>query len=93
VEAIAEAMNGSRNFLAQKHTVRYLRAGEILLTRLAERRDWDEWENAGRQGMAERAQAKAERLLAEHQVPPLTTDQERELDELMREAQQLLAPD
>jgi trimethylamine:corrinoid methyltransferase-like protein len=73
--------------------VRYLRAGEILLTKLAVRSHWDEWDKAGREGMAERAQAKAERLLAEHEVPPLTADQERELDELMREAQQALVPD
>jgi trimethylamine:corrinoid methyltransferase-like protein len=73
--------------------VRYLRAGEILLTQLAVRHHWDEWEKAGRKGMAERAQDKAERLLAEHEVPPLTADQERELDELMRECQQLLVPD
>jgi trimethylamine--corrinoid protein Co-methyltransferase len=92
VEVIGEVMNGSRNFLAEQHTVRYLRAGEILLTKLAVRRHWDEWEKAGRAGMAERAQAKAERLLVEHEVPPLTADQERELDELMREAQQSLVP-
>ena len=92
VEVIAEAMNGSRNFLAEQHTVRYLRAGEILLTKLAVRHHWDEWDKAGRLGMAERAQAKAERLLVEHEVPPLTADQERELDELMREAQQSLVP-
>jgi trimethylamine--corrinoid protein Co-methyltransferase len=93
VEVIGNAMNGSRNFLAEQHTVRYLRAGEILLTKLAVRSHWDEWDKAGREGMAERAQAKAERLLAEHEVPPLTADQERELDELMREAQQALVPD
>jgi trimethylamine--corrinoid protein Co-methyltransferase len=93
VDVIGEAMDSSRNFLAQQHTVRYLRAGEILLTQLAVRHHWDEWEKAGRKGMAERAQDKAERLLAEHEVPPLTADQERELDELMRECQQLLVPD
>ena len=36
--------------------------------------------------MAERAQAEAERLLKEHEVPPLTNEQELELDEIMREA-------
>ena len=92
VEVIAGAMNGSRNFLAEQHTVRYLRAGEILLTKLAVRHHWDEWDSAGRVGMAERAQARAERLLVEHEVPPLTADQERELDGLMREAQQSLVP-
>jgi len=92
VEVIAAVMDGSRNFLDQRHTVRYLRAGEIMRTRLAERRLWDEWERAGREGMVERAQAEAERLLSEHEVPPLTEDQERELDEIMQEAGRGLVP-
>ncbi|HFD38998.1 MAG TPA: hypothetical protein ENJ31_04005 [Anaerolineae bacterium] len=90
VDVIARVMGGSRNFLGQRHTARYLRAGELFLTRLAERRGWEEWQKDGRQGMAERAQAEAERLLAEHQVPPLTANQERELDDLLAEAQRLL---
>ncbi len=86
VDVIASVMDGSRNFLAETHTVRYLRGGELLLTRLAERRTWDEWDQAGREGMAERAQAKAEHLLAKHEVPPLSEVQERELDKIMHEA-------
>ena len=86
VEVIARAMDGSRNFLSEKHTVRYLRAGEVLFTRLAERQDWHEWDRAGREDMAGRAQAEAEHLLAEHEVPPLSDDQERELDEIMAAA-------
>jgi trimethylamine:corrinoid methyltransferase-like protein len=86
-EVIAAAMDGSRNFLEQRHTVRYLRAGEVLLTRLADRQSWDEWDRTGREGMAERAQAKAEQLLAEHEVPPLREDQERELTEIMQAAE------
>lgn len=90
VGVIAAVMDGSRNFLDQRHTVRYLRAGELLYTHLAERRAWEEWDLAGREGMAERAQAEAERLLAEHEVPPLTEDQERELTEIMQEAEREL---
>jgi trimethylamine---corrinoid protein Co-methyltransferase len=90
VSIIASAMDGSRNFLSEKHTVRHLRSGEILRTHLSERRDWQEWDRAGRQGMAERAQAEADRLLAEHEVPPLSEDQERELDEIMAAAHQEL---
>jgi trimethylamine:corrinoid methyltransferase-like protein len=41
--------------------------------------------------MADRAQARAERLLAEHQVPPLTEDQEHALDEILAEAGRALA--
>jgi trimethylamine--corrinoid protein Co-methyltransferase len=92
VGVIADVMEGSRNFLDQMHTVRYLRAGEVLYTRLAERREWDLWEGAGRRGMAERGQAEAERLLAEHEVPPLSQDQQRALDELMEEARAELLP-
>jgi len=36
--------------------------------------------------MAERAQAEAERLLAEHHAPPLDLAQERALDEIMAAA-------
>ncbi len=91
VSVIAKVMDGSRNFLDQMHTVRHLRAGEMLLTQLAERRPWDAWEKDERQGMAERAQAEAERLLSEHEVPPLTQDQAKELEAVWIEAKQKLA--
>ena len=87
VEVIAAAMEGSHNFLGQKHTSRFLRSGEVLLTRLAERRPWETWEHEGRQGMAERAQAEAEHILSTHQVPPLSAEQEHQLDEIMAEAE------
>lgn len=91
VEVIAEVMAGSHNFLGQRHTRRYLRSGEILLTHLAERGAWESWEQGGRMGMAERAQEEAERLLAEHQVPPLTEEQEAALDAFLAEAGRQLA--
>jgi trimethylamine--corrinoid protein Co-methyltransferase len=87
VEVIAAVMAGSRNFLDQRHTVRYLRAGEVLRAHLAERRSWDEWDRAGREGMIERAQTEAERLLVEHEVPPLAEEQEQALDAIMQEAE------
>lgn len=83
VGVIDAVMRSSRNFLAQKHTRQHLRLGEVLLTSLAERRSWDAWEQEQRQGMAERAQAEAERLLREHQVPPLSQAQEHELDRIL----------
>jgi trimethylamine--corrinoid protein Co-methyltransferase len=86
VEVIASAMNTTRNFLGQQHTRRHLRGGEILLTKLAERGTWAEWEKRGRGSMAERAQAEAERILAEHHAPPLDSAQECALDEIMSAA-------
>ena len=84
------AMRSSHNFLGQKHTMRYLRGGEVLLTSLAERGSWETWEANGRMGMAERAQSEAIISCKTHQVPPLSADQERELDEILHEADQKL---
>ena len=83
-------MASTHNFLGQKHTMKYLKSGEVFLTKLAERGSWDGWEAAGRVGMLERAQAQAEKILKEHQVPPLDATQEHELDALMAAAEREL---
>jgi trimethylamine--corrinoid protein Co-methyltransferase len=90
VDIISKAMSGGHNFLGQKHTLRYLRGGEVLLTLLAERGTWENWEANGRLGMAERAQSEATHILQNHHVPPLSQDQELELDEILHEADQKL---
>ena len=90
VEVVAAAMSGTRNFLGQKHTMKYLKSGEVFLTKLAERGSWDGWESAGRRGLVERAQTEAEKILREHQVPPLEEAQEHELDTLMESAKREL---
>jgi trimethylamine---corrinoid protein Co-methyltransferase len=87
VDVVAAAMASTRNFLGQKHTMKYLKAGEVFITRLAERSSWERWETGGRLGLAERAQAEAEQILREHQVPPLEPAQERELDAIMASAE------
>lgn len=87
VEVIKSVMDGPGTFVAEKHTVDYLRAGEIMLSALGERRSFNEWDLAGREGMAERAQAEVERILAQHEVPPLAMNQEKELERIMRAAE------
>ena len=89
VEVIASVMDGNRNFLDQIHTVEYLRAGEIWMTRLADRGAWDEWVRKGRVDLADRADQKARQILASHEVPPLEPAQEEALDEILDFAQQL----
>jgi len=90
VDVVASVMSSTRNFLGQRHTMKYLRAGEVFITRLAERGTWEGWETAGRIGMVERANAEAEHILREHKVPPLDPAQERELDNLMTAAEKEL---
>lgn len=87
VDVIASAMQGSRNYLGQKHTRDFMRAGELLPVHLADRRTWDTWEQDERRGVAERSQAEADRILREHQVPPLSDAQQRELDKIMAAAE------
>ncbi len=86
VEVINKAMSGSRNFLAEQHSIRYLRGGEILTSELGERRTFAEWDRAGRKGLAEKAQAEAERILTEHEVESLADEQEVELEKIMQMA-------
>ncbi len=88
VDIIENVMNGTRNFLGQRHTLNHLKAGEIALTKLAERNSWETWEDKlGRKQMADYAADEAERILREHQVPPLEVQQEKELDRIMAAAE------
>jgi trimethylamine--corrinoid protein Co-methyltransferase len=89
VDIIGNVMNGTRNFLGQKHTMKHLRAGEMSLTKFAERNSWDTWdEKLERKQMADYAVDEAERILREHTVPPLEPQQEKELDRIMASAAQ-----
>ena len=90
VDVISKVMNGSHNFLGQKHTMKYLKNGEIFVSTLAERGSWESWDTGGRQGLAEQAQAEAERILRNHQVEPLSESQSKELDAIMASAEKEL---
>ncbi len=87
VDIILDAMEGEHNYLAQRHTINYLRGGELLSNTLGVRHSFEEWEKSGRVGLAENAQAKAELILAEHMVPPLEESQERELEKIIQKAE------
>lgn len=87
VDVIAHAMNGTRNFLREQHTRKYLRAGEVWQGRLGVQEvGWDMWHNAGEPTVLERAQDAVEKILAEHEVPPLSDEQIRELDNILSHA-------
>jgi trimethylamine--corrinoid protein Co-methyltransferase len=91
-EVISSVMGGGRNFMAAKHTIKYLRSGEILTTQFGERRSFEEWLRSGKVGMAERAQDEANRILAQHEVPPLTESQTKELERVFDAAKDELVP-
>jgi trimethylamine--corrinoid protein Co-methyltransferase len=87
LEIIENVMDGTRNYLGQKHTLKHIRAGELNLTKLADRNSWDTWEEKfERKQMADYAMDEAERILREHEVPALEPEQEKELDKILEAA-------
>jgi len=87
VEVIARAMDSSRNFLAEPHTVKYLRAGEVWQAQLAVQEiGWEVWRDAGAPTVVKRAQREAARILSTHEVPPLLEEQTRALDHIVQAA-------
>jgi trimethylamine--corrinoid protein Co-methyltransferase len=91
VDVIGMAMSSTRNYLSQMHTMKWLRAGEVSITKLAERGSWESWIDSGRVGNLERAQTEADKILREHTVPPLEPTQDRELDQLFNAAKKELS--
>jgi trimethylamine--corrinoid protein Co-methyltransferase len=84
VDEIAAVMDGPQNFLAKKHTIKYLRSGEILRPNLAYRDTWSQWEDQGQPKLVEWAQDKAANILAKHEVPPLSEVQISALKEIIQ---------
>jgi trimethylamine--corrinoid protein Co-methyltransferase len=83
IEVIGHAMDTSRNFMKEPHTRKYLRAGEIWNGRLGlQEIGWEMWRNAGSPNVVDRAQREAENILAGHVVPPLSEEQEREIERI-----------
>ena len=87
VDVIQHAMNSSRNFMAETHTRRYLRSGELWQGRLGvPETTWEQWFTTGKPDVMDRAQAEADKILQTHVVPPLNNEQTRALDEIMKTA-------
>lgn len=88
LDVITQVMDSpSRTFLAEMHTVRHLRAGEVWQGQVGVQGiSWETWRDAGGPTVIDRAQAKAGQILAEHEVPPLPEEQSRALDEIVRAA-------
>lgn len=86
VEIIHEVMHGPRNFLGQPHTRKFLRAGEVLLTELAERSSFEDWHRRGAPDIAIQAHHRAEHLIKQHHPPPLLEAQEKELERIWQKA-------
>ena len=89
-----EAINrvGARgHFLADVHTRRYLRSGELIGTEIFDRDRRDTWERKGRKNLEQKAREKAYAILERHKVEPLPDAAVKELDSIVRRADQAVA--
>jgi trimethylamine:corrinoid methyltransferase-like protein len=59
-----------------------------MQARLAGREGWAEWEASGRRGLVDRAAERAAELLASHKVPPLSQQQQAEMEKVIHAAEQ-----
>ena len=66
------------NFMAQEHTVKYMRS-ELFQPTLSERSDWQKWNTDGAQDASQRARALAADFIRDHEPQGLTAAQEADI--------------
>lgn len=74
------------NFLAQAHTMKYLKMGEIRISTLWDKRSADRIKKDGFRPTQERAKEVVRKILREHDPEPLDKDVAKELEKVVKEA-------
>jgi trimethylamine--corrinoid protein Co-methyltransferase len=74
------------NFLKTHHT-RTQWKSEQFVPRLADRLNYESWAQQGSKDVVVKAAESAKEIMRTHQVPPLTEEQDRELDWILQEAE------
>jgi len=72
------------NFITHPHTANNFRKEFYLSSDIVERLAWASWENQEFKGIEEKAREKAKKILSEHDPRPLTEDQEKEIDRIVK---------
>ncbi len=78
------------NFLALPHTMKHLRAGEMRISELYDKRTGERVRKEGLRPLQDAARGKVKNILKEHQPTPLDKDVERELAKVVKEAEKKL---
>jgi trimethylamine--corrinoid protein Co-methyltransferase len=78
------------NFLAQMHTMTYLRKGEMMISDLFDKRTSERVRTEGFRPLHVVAKDKVKKILEEHEVVPLDRDVEQELTKTVKEAEKTL---
>jgi trimethylamine--corrinoid protein Co-methyltransferase len=91
VDLIAKVGPGG-HYLAEEHTRRYLREGEYWMSELLDRESVANWKKAGGRTLAEVAREKARRILREHHTPSPSSESQKQIASILRQAEKSLVP-
>ncbi|UCE80945.1 MAG: trimethylamine methyltransferase family protein [Methanobacteriota archaeon] len=83
---IVDAVGPMGNFLAQRHTIEYLRKGAISLSSLFDKRTEERAMREGFLPLQDRAKETVKRILSKHEPVPLDKDVEKELARIVKES-------
>ena len=72
------------NYLAHEHTARHFRS-EMYFPRLADRRTWDNWTNAGAESIVDRAARRWPDIIAHHPRRGVGENRRREVDAVVKD--------
>lgn len=78
------------NYLAQMHTMKHLKAGEILNSKLLDKRTYEKAKSEGVRPLQDVAKDRVKKILKEHVPTPLEKDAERQLSLIVKEAEKTL---
>ncbi len=73
--------------LVEEHTVKHLRAGEMIDARLGQWVSYSEWQKQGCLDLSDLAHEKVEQILAEHIVEPFDAKLESEINRILEESE------
>lgn len=79
------------NFLAERHTLDYLRK-EHFIPELTDRRSYEAWLKNGAKDIVKRAKEKVKTILEKHRPEPLEKDVAKEIQEIIKRADKDLSP-
>ena len=74
------------NYLAQMHTMKYLKAGEMRISPLFDKRTSERVRTEGFKPLQTAAKEAAKKILKEHEVTPLDSDVDKELTKIVKDA-------
>ena len=83
---VIDAVGPMGNFLSQRHTMDYLRRGEMRISPLLDKRTYERVRNEGFRSLRTRAKDAVRQILSDHEPTPLDADVERELTAIVRES-------